>query len=833
MIKHLFTPPALADTGRARQAKILFQLLWGIVAIVSVFLCADMLFLPANVFRWLTIMLVMDSACLGLLVLNRRGRIRLASHLLLWQLFAVTTAMAWTAGGISSQITAMMLLLPLVAGLLLGWRSGVFAGMVIALLELGLISAQKTGIMPPNTVHHTLMTLWVSHVAAIGLLLYLQFLAVSNITKSLEATKAELALRQEAEAALRKSEEFRQRIFDTSRVPIVVVDIETLQCLDCNPAAAQIYHLDSREVCLAKTVLDVSAPVQYDGTPSAEKARFYIQQAVAKGAVVFEWRHQRPGGEIWDAEVHLMSFHSGSRPLLQFTLEDISERRQIQSSLQEQAALLDASHDAIIVWDINSGIKFLNPAAEKMTGQTLRDAKFQPLSFLLRTRSELILKSTIQEVIAQGQWTGDLVLLTAEGRPRDVATRWIALKEAHGKPASVLITGNDITEQKQLQARYLRAQRLESIGTLASGVAHDLNNILSPILMGVDMLETTVEDADSRDTVAMMKDSARRGRDTVKQLLTFARGADSQKGVVQPRHLIKEIARLIQQTFPKNIQVYSDFTGQPATVLADPSQLHQVLMNLCVNSRDAMPEGGVLFLGLKNITLDASTAKMHPKARPIAYVVFEVSDSGTGIPPDVIERIFDPFFTTKTQGKGTGLGLSTVLGIVENHDGFVQVESSVGNGAKFQIFIPASVTELEPAAGVELPTAPRGQGEFILVVDDESAILRTTESVLRKGGYETMTVGNASEAVHLFERYNDRIKAVLTDVMMPFGDGRSLIIMLYEQNPKLPIIAMSGLSTTELQQDLKTRGACKFLAKPFSAEQLLGCVAEALQTGRS
>lgn len=648
--------------------------------------------------------------------------------------------------------------------------------------------------------------------------------AASQLENKIQERTAELQRQSER---LQESDAFRKRVFDSSRMPIVVMDAATCQFLNCNPAAAQIYHYSSCEEVIGKTPVDVSAKVQYDGTPSPEKMRFYIAQALAENTVVFEWRHERPNREIWDAEVCLISFRSGERQFLQFTLLDITAGRQAQSALREQAALLDASHDAIIAWDLNLGIKYLNPAAEMLTGRRLAEAKARPLSFVLRTRSEPILNAAIQEVTLRGKWTGDLELLTDGGKLRTVASRWLALANTQGGAASVLITCNDITEQKQLQAQYLRAQRLESVGTLASGIAHDLNNILSPILMGVDLLETVVEDADTLESIAMMKESAHRGSDTVRQLLTFARGADTQKGPVQPRHLLKEITRLVQQTFPKNIQIYSDTSGQPVTVLADPSQLHQVLMNLCVNARDAMPDGGVLFLHLENISLDNHTAKLHPKARPISYSVFRVTDSGAGIPPEVIERIFEPFYTTKPQGKGTGLGLSTVLGIVENHDGFVQVESSPGKGTTFQVFIPASDTGAEPTATNPLAMAPLGRGECVLIVDDEVAILRLIESVLRKSGYQTMRARNASEAIHLYERNHDRIKAVLTDVMMPFCDGRSLIIMLYEQDPKLPIIAMSGLTSAEFQQDLKKRGACVFLSKPFTAEQLLASLAQA------
>lgn len=510
-------------------------------------------------------------------------------------------------------------------------------------------------------------------------------------------------------------------------------------------------------------------------------------------------------------------------------LRDVTERKLAEERIRQQAALLQASHDAILVWNVTSGIQFMNRAAEELTSQSLDQARSQELTSVLHIRSDLPLAAAMQEVAHRGNWTGELTLLASDGSTRNVASRWTALADAQGKPTSFLITCNDITETKRLEQQYLRAQRLESVGTLASGVAHDLNNILSPVLMGVDLLEAQGFDDDTRRILTMIKDSASRGADTVKQLLTFARGADSQKGPVQPRHLLKEIARLLQQTFPKNIQIYTDYAKQPATVLADPSQLHQVLMNLCVNARDAMPEGGVLFVTLANQTLDEASAKIHPKARPIPYVVFKVSDSGTGIPPELLDRIFDPFFTTKPQGKGTGLGLATVLGIVENHGGFLLVESTPGQGTVFQVFLPASTPADDCVSEVERTSIPRGQNELVLLVDDEPAILRMAEGVLRRGGYQTLTATSASEALNIYEKHHDRIRAVLTDIMMPFGDGRQLITMLYEQDPKLLIIAMSGLATSEFQRETIKRGAAAFVGKPFTAETLLKLLAELLR----
>jgi signal transduction histidine kinase/ActR/RegA family two-component response regulator len=449
---------------------------------------------------------------------------------------------------------------------------------------------------------------------------------------------------------------------------------------------------------------------------------------------------------------------------------------------------------------------------------------------VLRPRNELSLRAAIKDVDTHGSWSGELSLLAEGDKTRDVDSRWTMVADRQGEPKCILITCNDITEKKLLEAQYLRSQRLESLGTLASGVAHDLNNILSPIIMGVDMLEHAIHDQEHQAILGMMHESAQRGKETIRQLLTFARGAESEKGPVQPRHLLKEVARLVQQTFPKNIQIYTDYTGEPATVMGDPSQLHQVLMNLCINARDAMPEGGVVFLTLENKVLDESSANIHPKARPVPYIVFKVSDSGMGIPPHVLDRIFDPFFTTKPLGKGTGLGLATVLGIVESHGGFVLVESTLGKGTTFQVYLPAGAPAQNGTTAPQEPSpVRRGQGELVLIVDDELPIVRMAEEILRHSGYVTLTASNASEALHLFEKNHDLIRAVLTDIMMPFGDGRQLIMALYEKDPELPIIAMSGLATREFQRETIMRGARAFLSKPFTSDQLLALLADTLK----
>ena len=627
--------------------------------------------------------------------------------------------------------------------------------------------------------------------------------------------------RKRAEQQVLDALNFNRMILDASPVGIAVFKASG-SCFSANEALArmigatvdQVLRQDFRQIESWRT----------SGLVDAAEAA--LQSGSARE---FDgWFHSTSGREVY-LSFRLVPFDFQEEAHLLAVASDITERRRAEERIREQAALLDASRDAIIVWDVFRGVQYMNRAAEELTDRTVAQAQGQDLVALLRPCSDVALRAAVQDVIARGAWSGELALRTSDDQPRDVASRWTALADNEGQRASVLITCNDISEKKRLERQYLRAQRLESIGRLASGIAHDLNNILSPVMMGAEMLHEMTDDSEARSIVATIRESAIRGSDTVRQLLTFARGGESRKGPIQPRHLLKEVAHLLQQTFPKNVQVYTEFSRTIPTLLADPSQIHQVLMNLCVNARDAMPEGGVLFLGLETQTLDEQSLDVHPKARPIPYLVFKVSDSGTGIAPEAMDRIFDPFFTTKAPGRGTGLGLATVLGIVENHGGFVAVESKPGQGTTFRVYLPASAAP-EVAAKAERRGQARGQGELVLVVDDEPAIRRMVENVLRHGGYSSLAASTASDALHLFQEHRDRIRGVLADIMMPFGDGRQLITTIHEQAPKLPIIAMSGVTTPELRQETLACGAWAFVGKPFDAELLFSLLNDLLQS---
>jgi nitrogen-specific signal transduction histidine kinase len=388
----------------------------------------------------------------------------------------------------------------------------------------------------------------------------------------------------------------------------------------------------------------------------------------------------------------------------------------------------------------------------------------------------------------------------------------------------------DVTERKKLEAQYLRAQRMESIGTLASGIAHNLGNLLSPILLSIQMLKRKFSDEESQHMLAILKINAERAGEMIKQVLEFARGIKGERIELQPAHLIKEVTNILESTLPKAINIKVSIAKDLSPVVGDATQLHQVLMNLSVNARDAMPNGGSLTIQAENIYLDENYARMHFEAREGRYVVISVADTGIGIPPEVIEKIYEPFFTTKGEGKGTGLGLPSIRGIVKGHAGFIDVSSEVGKGTEFKIYIPAA-TSLEVKQAEENQAGlPVGHGELILVVDDEIPILEIAKGALEENGYRVLTASDGTEALAVYAEYKNKINAVLMDMMMPYLDGPATIRALQKLDPDVRVIASSALSSNDKMFEAINGGVRTFLMKPYTTEKLLRALAEVLGT---
>ncbi len=386
-----------------------------------------------------------------------------------------------------------------------------------------------------------------------------------------------------------------------------------------------------------------------------------------------------------------------------------------------------------------------------------------------------------------------------------------------------------VRERKTAEEQLLRVQRLENIGMLAAGIAHDFNNILAPVVMGSTLLRDRLTEPADQKILAAIEKSAERGTGLVRQILGFAQGVTGEAHLVQPKHLVRDLVAVLHQTLPKAIQIEDEIEPDLWPIKANPTQLHQVLLNLCVNARDAMPDGGTLRLRVANRALDDVSAAGIPGGRAGSYVSFEVTDTGTGIPPDVLQRIWEPFFTTKLAGLGTGLGLPTVRGIVDNHHGVITLNSRVGHGTTFQVFLPAApgvALAIEGAGGF---SAARGHGELVLVVDDDDNVRDVTSAMLSRHGYRVLAAANGTEAVALFAPRSLEVQVVVTDLSMPHLDGVAFARVVRSLNPSTRIVAITGLADAAE----RLRGQSQFalcLTKPFTAEKLLHALHEMLTT---
>ncbi|HEY9884465.1 MAG TPA: PAS domain S-box protein, partial [Thermosynechococcaceae cyanobacterium] len=482
------------------------------------------------------------------------------------------------------------------------------------------------------------------------------------------------------------------------------------------------------------------------------------------------------GSIHWILSVGRLTYSNDGTPVgMDGITLDITSRKQSEQKIREQAALLDVATDAIFVRGLDHQILFWNQGAERLYGWHAEEVMGTNAIECFNRDNPTQLDEALRIAVEQGSWQGELSQCSKNGKPLTVASRWTLMLDESGLPKAILIVNTDITDKKQLEAQFLRTQRMESIGTLASGIAHDLNNILTPILSSAQLLlmRNTLTDDRKQHFLKTIELSAKRGASLVKQVLSFARGVEGRRTVLQARHLISEIQHIAFETFAKAIEITVDSAHDLWLVSGDATHLHQVLMNLCVNARDAMPAGGTLSITAANFMIDESFARMHIEASVGAHIVITVADTGTGISAEALDRIFEPFFTTKELGKGTGLGLSTVLSIVKSHGGFVDVVSAAGQGTQFKVYLPA--IQSKEVTHVQDYDLPFGNGELVLVVDDEAMIRQTTQASLEANNYTVLTANDGIEAIALYAQHKDSIHLVLVDMMMPSMDGLTAI----------------------------------------------------------
>jgi PAS domain S-box-containing protein len=640
----------------------------------------------------------------------------------------------------------------------------------------------------------------------------------------------DISERKWAEQALRESDERLQQAVRAGSIGIFDHDHRS-DVIFWSPEQRRIYGWDPEEpVTLPKYLQYVHAEDRARITEAVQRAHepggdgfFDVEHRIIDRSGVMRWLSTR-------SRTHFEGEGSARHKVRTIgAVVDITERKQAEEALRTSQERLrqifGASPNVTSVFRMEGPAlrrTWVSPNLGRLFGYTVEEA-LQPHWWSAHVHPEDLARviTDADRILAREHIVHEYRFLRRDGGVVWIHDELRLLRDANGQPQEVVGAWTDITERKELETHLLRTQRLESVGRLASGIAHDLNNILAPMLMVPQMLREVVQDPELRNMLDMVETNAQRGSNIIKQLLTFGRGMEGERVPVQLRALVSEMSGIIRETFHKNITTRRETPPDIWPVIGDATQLHQVLMNLCVNARDAMPDGGTLTLKLENNEFDEAFARMTPGAKAGRYVCLSVTDTGQGIAPEHLDKIYDPFFTTKELGKGTGLGLSTVLGIVQSHGGFIQVHSQPGRGTEFRAYLPASdASETQPAGKTDQPL-PQGGGELVLVVDDESGVRQVTRKLLERNGYRVIEASEGADGITQYVAHQKEVQVVVTDLAMPVMDGPAFIRVLRRMNPQIRVIAVTGYqSKSSLPADLGVPAEAR-LSKPFSGAILL------------
>ena len=539
------------------------------------------------------------------------------------------------------------------------------------------------------------------------------------------------------------------------------------------------------------------------------------------------------GGQIRLVEfrISLISDDRGRAQARLAICTDLTSQKQAERRIREQAEMLDQAREAIVITDLDGRVIYWSAGAERIYGWQSEEAVGKTVTDLFSEDAFMTRIRHARDITrAQGEWHGTMHIKDRLGKPRVVEIRRTLIRDESGRAKAHLSITSDITEQKRLEEQLVRVQRLENIGLLAAGIAHDLNNMLAPMLMVAPVLREAVTDPSALRMLDILERSTERSSALIRQILAFSQGTSGESQLVQLRHLLRDISLFMAETFPKNIKVEERIAADLWSIKANPSQLHQVLLNLCVNARDAMVPGGKLYLRAENCVLGPTEAAAIADGRVGSFVMLQVEDTGTGISPEVLARMWEPFVTTKGLGKGTGLGLSTVRGVIKNHEGFIQLDTTLGKGSSFRIYLPAIETKVGPPS-FSSSTAPRGNGELILVVDDEAPIRDMIGSMLTRHGYRVLVAADGAEATAFFAKHANEIRLVISDLNMPNLDGAMLSRVLKRMNPNIRVLVVSGMPPPSDNRPGSPPGqySGSYLRKPFKVDELLRKTAELLQ----
>jgi PAS domain S-box-containing protein len=653
------------------------------------------------------------------------------------------------------------------------------------------------------------------------------------VLKRYDSTAGEIHIHQKKVKALYTesysfSELRYRRLFEAARDGILIVDPETRQIVDVNPFLVEFLGYTYEEF-IGKELYEIG----FLKDEATSKAAF--QELLMNGFIRYEdLPLETKDGRKVDVEFVSNIYQEGDKQIIQCNVRDISQRKKADAALRESEErfklVARAVSDVIWDWNLVTDTLWWSDGFMATFGYLAKEVEPGRASWEGRVHPDdrrRVVKG-IHEAIDDGaeSWEAEYRFRLRDGSYASVHDKGFILRDEAGKGIRMVGGLRDLTEQKKSAMQSARAQRMESIGTLAGGIAHDLNNVLTPVMMSIELLKfQSGNDPEHTAILDTIQVSCRRGADLVRQVLAFARGLDGQRLAIQLPQLVNELKLMISESFPRNIKVVTHVPGDLWPITGDPTQIHQVLLNLAINARDAMANGGTITVTAANVALDPKAVGSSRQSGAGRHVMLQVSDTGTGISSDNCEHIFEPFFTTKKVGEGTGFGLAIVHTIIKGHGGMLTVESEVGHGTTFKIYLPAdpairTISSLPPFRS----EVPHGHGELILVVDDEFAIREMTRRTLESFGYKVVIARNGAEAVALYAEKAQEIALVLTDMMMPVMDGAAAVQELRRINPSVKIVVVSGLA---INRD--TRASVNdFLAKPYTAVDLTQIVSDVL-----